>query len=157
MCSSKKKSSFRIDDILHHQSDRNSIVYLNQQNYNLKSSSEKLNSVTLSETSVQNSNITSASSDAKINSVPQCSIEQIQPRKPTPIYPQTIFDVQKSPMCYSMPIGMSHFPPAASYLEHYAQVMHKSMYILYSSLPLWNWDKPFFCHLLNINININSL
>lgn len=143
MCSSKKKSSFRIDDILHHQSDQNCVSTSCQTNHSLNN---KISDVSISKSLLQDLSETNCV-------LSQCSIEQVQPRKPVPVYAQTVFDIQKSPLCYSVPIGMSHFQPAANYLEHYAQTMHKSKYQprVYTLMTL---DEQRICHLrLNYTVN----
>ncbi|KAJ6639906.1 Hematopoietically-expressed homeobox protein HHEX like [Pseudolycoriella hygida] len=77
--------------------------------------------------------ITSTSSE---NSSALSSNSTDSPRKPMPMYPQNVLDIQKSNFCFPMPLGMSSFSPAAAYFEHYANAFHKA------SPRIW----PFYPH-----------
>lgn len=143
MGTSKKKSSFRIDDILQQQSveninnstsNNNSNTHTNGYKIstnmdNFKSYIEQINSATSGngQSQTHNTVITSTSSE---NSSVQSTNSTDSPRKPLPMYPQNVLDMQKSNFCFPMPLGMSSFSPAAAYFEHYANAFHKGLYIL---------------------------
>lgn len=151
MGSSKKKSSFRIDDILQQQSE-------NMQHHQIKSGidshfkgysghlSSALSAAAAAAAASNASTITSTSSH-NFTASPQSSISsqhhhQVQrqphstssspssaatdvPRKPMPMYPQSMLDMQKQNFCFPLPMGMPPFSHAAAYLEHYANSFHK--------------------------------
>ncbi|XP_037029695.1 hematopoietically-expressed homeobox protein hhex [Bradysia coprophila] len=145
MGTSKKKSSFRIDDILQQQSVEN--INNNNNSHpnngykistnmdNFKSYIEHINSATSAngQSQTHNTVITSTSSE---NSSVQSTNSTDSPRKPLPMYPQNVLDMQKSNFCFPMPLGMSSFSPAAAYFEHYANAFHKA------SPRIW----PFYPH-----------
>lgn len=128
MGTSKKKSSFRIDDILQQQSvenhnNNNSYKISNMDNF--KSYIEHMNSATsANQSQIHNTVITSTSSE---NSSVQSTNSTDSPRKPLPMYPQNVLDMQKSNFCFPMPLGMTSFSPAAAYFEHYANAFHKGL------------------------------
>lgn len=133
MGTSKKKSSFRIDDILQQQSLENNNNNNNNNSYkisnmdNFKTYIEHMNSATsANQSQIHNTVITSTSSE---NSSVQSTNSTDSPRKPLPMYPQNVLDMQKSNFCFPMPLGMSSFSPAAAYFEHYANAFHKGLCI----------------------------
>jgi hypothetical protein len=138
MGSAKRKSSFRIEDILHQQAE-NQLLAVQQQLHNSKFNSTMFNKLSPS--------LSSASSDshqaALINmqrlqqnsASPSYPEQSISPstthsptaehlRKPTAFYPE-LLNLHKPNFQLPMPLGMHHFNPAAAYLEHYANVLHK--------------------------------
>jgi hypothetical protein len=138
--SAKRKSSFRIEDILHQQAE-NQLLAVQQQLHNSKFNSAALSklSPTLSASSSDShqntplSNMQKLQSSSKSPNYPASispttalhAAEQL--RKPTAFYPE-LLNLQKPNLQnfqLPMPLGMHHFNPAAAYLEHYANVLHK--------------------------------
>lgn len=153
MGSSKKKSSFRIDDILQQQSD-------NIQHHQIKSNmdshfknysghlSSALSAAAAAAAGTTNASTITSTSGHSFSATPQSSISSQQnhqqvhrlphstssspsngatdvPRKPMPMYPQSMLDMQKQNFCFPIPMGMPPFSHAAAYLEHYANSFHK--------------------------------
>lgn len=124
MGSSKRKSSFRIDDILHQQTEnyRQSLTGCN--------TSDKMENVSCSEISSASNEPSSNGSygngtqieNQSINFSTNSTGEQSSPKKPLPLYPQ-LADLQKTNFCFPYPFAVP--PMASSYLEHYASALHK--------------------------------
>ncbi|GAB0095111.1 hematopoietically-expressed homeobox protein hhex [Sergentomyia squamirostris] len=135
MGSSKRKSSFRIDDILQQQTENQMAAHQRQQ-----STTTVIKSSDMEASSTHRSSSSPAQLDLSTATVSSSNIHQSgreSPRKPTPLYPQML-DLQKAPnLCFPIPLGIPpHFSPAAAYLEHYANAIHKA------SPRLW----PFYPH-----------
>lgn len=155
MGSSKRKSSFRIDDILHQQqtSENHQQMIAQQLAFLKNSSSEYISSSTSATTaaapltpptSMTSSNpspnsVSSSSSPPEQVPHPGSLLASTEPRKPTAMYhhPQ-MMDLPKSNFMMPLHLGLpSPFQPAAaSYLEHYANALHKA------SPRIW----PFYPH-----------
>lgn len=136
MGSSKRKSSFRIDDILHQQVEsqfysQNQHAIPNQSLLDaahipstLNGTKHSLNSHSSpSPPPLQQTPAVSSSSSPIVNS------SDIPPRKPMPMYHPQLMDLQKANFPLPLPfLGQHHFNPAAAYLEHYANVLHKGKF-----------------------------
>ncbi|XP_055682127.1 hematopoietically-expressed homeobox protein HHEX [Lutzomyia longipalpis] len=131
MGSSKRKSSFRIDDILHQQTENQMATQRQPPSTVIKSSETEASSSNRTATPPSDQSAATVSSSNSLQSGRE------SPRKPTPIYPQML-DLQKTPnLCFPIPLGIPPpFSPAAAYLEHYANALHKA------SPRLW----PFYPH-----------
>jgi len=145
MGSSKRKSSFRIDDILHQQTEQHQhhqLQHNHQQQQqqqinnklpNTERTSPKTTSVPPPKTTTPSSSSPSRPSSANNQNMDtifsQLSAEQFMngPRKPTPVYPQ-LLDMQKHNFC--LPFGMPNFSPAAAYLEQYANALQKGLFTM---------------------------
>ena len=136
MGSSKKKSSFRIDDILQHQQQselESNLMYSNMDNFktyktgvNTNNDSDQLKNLPNhgpSTTPTSSSDTITSSSSSALH-FPTSSVQDV-PRKPMPMYPQSMLDFQKQNFCFPLTMGMPTFSPAAAYLEHYANAFHK--------------------------------
>lgn len=147
MGSSKRKSSFRIDDILHQQREtnhHNSSALSSPSRSSAESLSPATNQAKMSK-NLQNSNNCEMQQRDSRNGTPESPVQKVATpsvpghsgggsdntlRSPQPLYPP-FMDMQKqSPNFYlPLPIGMSpQFSPAAAYLEHYANTLHKGMH-----------------------------
>jgi hypothetical protein len=137
--SAKRKSSFRIEDILHQQAE-SQLLAVQQQLH-----SSKFNSAVLSKLSPTLSASSSDSHQNTLNNMQRLQSNSTSPsypastspttalhaaeqlRKPTAFYPE-LLNLQKPNLQnfqLPLPLGMHHFNPAAAYLEHYANVLHK--------------------------------
>lgn len=131
MGSSKRKSSFRIDDILHHQQSNENTQLLAQQLAAIRKSNTDNNNIATSTTSapltpptsMTSSNpspVSSSSSPQDGPSLGASSTGLMEPRKPQAMY--------HHPSNFMMPLHLglpTPFPPAATYFEHYANALHK--------------------------------
>jgi homeobox protein HEX len=133
MGSSKNKSSFRIADILHQQSDNSDLMRQIWKNSALNPSRSEMEN-TVSTTELNDSNLND-SSDVKAeetrkisNSPPNLETSSQSdcsgPFKPTPISYTNFLELQKQN--FSFPFGLSAFHPAA-YLN-YADALQKGMF-----------------------------
>ncbi|XP_055698608.1 hematopoietically-expressed homeobox protein Hhex [Phlebotomus papatasi] len=131
MGSSKRKSSFRIDDILQQQTENQMATQRQQSNTVIKNNDMEATSSNRPSSPPSDPTASTVSSSNTLQS------GRDSPRKPTPIYPQML-DLQKTPnLCFPIPVGFPQpFSPAAAYLEHYANALHKA------SPRLW----PFYPH-----------
>lgn len=110
MGSSKRKSSFRIDDILQQQTENH---ILSNHMTSLKQPSQ----ISDTRLSSPSSSPTTSSISSHLTHSPQ-----MEPRKPMPMYHPQMMDLQKTNF-FPFNFGMPQFPPA--YFEHCASVLHK--------------------------------
>uniref|UniRef100_A0A182JSP3 Homeobox domain-containing protein n=1 Tax=Anopheles christyi TaxID=43041 RepID=A0A182JSP3_9DIPT len=164
MGSSKRKSSFRIDDILHQQRvEQQNLLYQHHHASRIAGSStaNSLSNDTAAALSLGHSATSSYSSGIQSHGVPtDCStppgsphglaspltaissgsnggsVRSESPKKPTAMYPG-LLDFSKNVIPIPLQFGMPAFNPLnAAYLEHYASVLHKA------SPRMW----PFYPH-----------
>lgn len=135
MGSSKRKSSFRIDDILHQQAEQQQMMFQHQQQLVQNSVLKQLTDMTTAQPS---SSTPSSTSTEYCNNGPRSPpgspvSEQPgreSPKKPTAMYPN-LLEFQKTNFPLHLQFGMPTFNPAlnpalnAAYLEHYASMLHK--------------------------------
>ncbi|XP_062703628.1 homeobox protein HEX homolog pha-2-like [Aedes albopictus] len=141
MGSSKRKSSFRIDDILHQQAEQQQqMIFQHQlvQNSVLKQLTDMSTAQPSSSTPTSTSpeycpNGPRSSSSPPASPVPEHPTGPESPKKPTALYPN-LLDFQKTNFPLHLQFGMSSFNPAAlnpaafnaAYLEQYANMLHKA-------------------------------
>uniref|UniRef100_A0A182SN96 Uncharacterized protein n=1 Tax=Anopheles maculatus TaxID=74869 RepID=A0A182SN96_9DIPT len=149
MGSSKRKSSFRIDDILHQQRvEQQNLLYQHHHAGRLAGTSAS-SSDTGSVLPVGHTGTGSSYSSALQGHtlVPDCStppgspvlasplavssngasVRSESPKKPTAMYPG-LLDFSKNVIPIPLQFGMPAFNPLnAAYLEHYANVLHKAL------------------------------
>uniref|UniRef100_A0A182P2H6 Homeobox domain-containing protein n=1 Tax=Anopheles epiroticus TaxID=199890 RepID=A0A182P2H6_9DIPT len=168
MGSSKRKSSFRIDDILHQQRvEQQNLLYQHHHAGRLPataSTASSLSSDTGSALSLGHTAAGSYSNGLQSHGVPtDCStppgspvlasplavssgsnggsVRSESPKKPTAMYPG-LLDFSKNVIPIPLQFGMPAFNPLnAAYLEHYASVLHKGKTWL-ASPRVW----PFYPH-----------
>lgn len=168
MGSSKKKSSFRIDDILQQQSEYQSnqlnasmenytklySAHFNgtnqlgqhQQNHHQHHTSQSTvpppsNSSSTPSTNNNHHNSSSAAgaggggggthlitNNGSSGGGSSSNNSDHHPRKPMPMYPPNLLDMQNKNFCFPLPMGVPPFTHAAAYLEHYANAFHKGMF-----------------------------
>lgn len=146
MGSSKRKSSFRIDDILHQQAEQQQMIFQHQQQLVQSSVLKQLTDMTTAQPS---SSTPSSTSTEYCNNGPRSppgspASEQPgreSPKKPTAMYPN-LLEFQKNNFPLHLQFGMPTFNPAinpalnAAYLEHYASMLHKGESIISKLLIL---------------------
>lgn len=129
MCTSRKKSSFRIDDILRQQSEQqkhHEAMAAYEANFNNNYSIYKQKNDHID---VNLSFLPSHPNVIVSNSIANCTSTGIglQPQKPMPLYAppppsSQLMDAQKANICFPLTIGVPHFPPATTaYLDHYSK------------------------------------
>lgn len=144
MGSSKRKSSFRIDDILHQQAEQQQqMIFQHQlvQNSVLKQLTDMSTAQPSSSTPTSTSpeycpNGPRSSSSPPASPVPEHPAGPESPKKPTALYPN-LLDFQKTNFPLHLQFGMSSFNPAAlnpaafnaAYLEQYANMLHKGEWV----------------------------
>ncbi|XP_038105085.1 hematopoietically-expressed homeobox protein hhex [Culex quinquefasciatus] len=151
MGSSKRKSSFRIDDILHQQAEQQQMLFHHQQQLQsnvLKQLSEASHSASSSTPSSTSTEYYNAQSKSPSESPVPIPSGPTSPKKPTALYPN-LMDLQKSNFPLHLQFGMPAFNPAlnpaalnAAYLEHYANVLQKA------SPRLFPFYAPHYSYLL---------
>lgn len=139
MGSSKRKSSFRIDDILHQQAEQQQMLFHHQQQLQsnvLKQLSEASHSASSSTPSSTSTEYYNAQSKSPSESPVPIPSGPTSPKKPTALYPN-LMDLQKSNFPLHLQFGMPAFNPAlnpaalnAAYLEHYANVLQKGKFVI---------------------------
>ncbi|EAA01406.5 AGAP001389-PA [Anopheles gambiae str. PEST] len=165
MGSSKRKSSFRIDDILHQQRVEQQNLLYQHHHANRLAGTSTANSLSSEPGSLIHSAPSSYSSALQSHGIPtDCaggtppgspvlasplaigsgstggsgggSVRSESPKKPTAMYPG-LLDFSKNVIPIPLQFGMPAFNPLnAAYLEHYASVLHKA------SPRVW----PFYPH-----------
>ncbi|XP_055617510.1 hematopoietically-expressed homeobox protein hhex [Toxorhynchites rutilus septentrionalis] len=145
MCSSKRKSSFRIDDILHQQAEQQQMLFHHQQQLVQNSVLKQLTDMNSSQQTSSTPSSTSTeyySAGTKSPPISPLSIltDPESPKKPTAVYPNPV-DFSKNSFPLHLPFGIPTFNPAfnpalnAAYLEHYANVMQKASPRLFPFYP----------------------
>ncbi|EAT43899.1 AAEL004707-PA [Aedes aegypti] len=138
MGSSKRKSSFRIDDILHQQAEQQQMIFQHQQLVQ-NSVLKQLTDMTTAQPHASTPSSTSPeycpngprSSSPPASPIPDQPSGPESPKKPTALYPN-LLDFQKTNFPLHLPLGMPSFNPAfnpafnAAYLEQYANMLHKA-------------------------------
>ncbi|XP_058467955.1 hematopoietically-expressed homeobox protein HHEX [Malaya genurostris] len=144
MGSSKRKSSFRIDDILHHQAEQQQILLHHQHQLVQSSVLKQLSDLN---TCQNNSSTPSSTSTEYCSSGPKSppgspfvQSGQDSPKKPTAMYPN-LLEIQKNSFPMHLPFAVPTFNSAlnpalnAAYLEHYANVLNKASPRLFPFYP----------------------
>ncbi|XP_058814037.1 hematopoietically-expressed homeobox protein Hhex [Topomyia yanbarensis] len=145
MGSSKRKSSFRIDDILHQQAEQQQMLFHHQQQLVQSSVLKQLSDMHTSQPSSSTPSSTSTEYCSSGPKTPPVSPLIIQsgpdsPKKPTALYPN-LLEFQKNTFPLHLPFGVPTFNTAlnpalnAAYLEHYANVLHKASPRLFPFYP----------------------
>lgn len=159
MGSSKRKASFRIDDILQQQQQQNQHQQLHNPlltttiSTSSRSSSHKSSPElvidTMNANQIQNSSRTTTNSSTTESNKSDSGVSthhapttveppygspsgsEGAPRKPHPVYPSFPADMQKHASNFYLPLslGMPQFSPAA-YLEHYANALQKGEFVM---------------------------
>ncbi|XP_055524498.1 homeobox protein HEX homolog pha-2 [Wyeomyia smithii] len=144
MGSSKRKSSFRIDDILHQQAEQQQMLFHHQQQLVQNSVLKQLSDLNAVQPSSSTSPLTTtdycSTQKSPSNSPVAIQAGRESPKKPTALYPN-LLEFQKTSFPLHLQFGMPSFNPAlspalnAAYLEHYANVLHKASPRLFPFYP----------------------